>query len=215
MGVQNGATGTSKLQNMSGKRWTFWGESILIGVWLMIMENQVRCHQRSAASVDSFLCLTFWYKACQTVQHLSFWMLAWLSDTKACQTVKHLSLQCHVVCVNVGASLRLMPVWQKKVPALSDECNKPVHWLHLLIASFVLHFDFEMFTSHCILKLIDHDLEDLVCADSFLAVLLSVPANSCLVRLVQSSECPELSQTKYNPCQLLDPERGLVKMFCY
>lgn len=80
---------------------------------------------------------------------------------------------------------------------------------------FGLHFDFEMFTSHCILKLIDHDLEDLVCADSFLAVLLSVPANSCLVRLVQSSECPELSQTKYNPCQLLDPERGLVKMFCY
>ena len=66
---------------------------------------------------------------------------------------------------------------KKKVPALSDECHKPVHWLHLLIASFGLHFDFEMFTSHCILKLIDHDLEDLVCADSFLAVLLSVPAN--------------------------------------
>ena len=201
MGVQNGATGTSKLQNMSGKRWTFWGESILIGVWLMIMENQVRCHQRSAASVDSFLCLTFWYKACQTVQHLSFWMLVWLSDTKP------------VRLSNISVFGCLFD--KKKVPALSDECNKPVHWLHLLIASFGLHFDFEMFTSQCILKLIDHDLEDLVCADSFLAVLLSVPANSCLVRLVQSSECPELSQTKYNPCQLLDPERGLVKMFCY
>ena len=114
MGVQNGATGTSKLQNMSGKRWTFWGESILIGVWLMIMENQVRCHQRSAASVDSFLCLTFWYKACQTVQHLSFWMLVWLSDTTPVRLSNISVCNVHVVCVNVGASLRLMPVWQKK-----------------------------------------------------------------------------------------------------
>lgn len=200
MGVQNGATGTSKLQNMSGKRWTFWGESILIGVWLMIMENQVRCHQRSAASVDSFLCLTFWYKACQTVQHLSFWMLVWLSDTKPVR-LSNISV--------FGCLFDKKKCLHCLTSATSQFIGFTSHF------DFGLHFDFEMFTSHCILKLIDHDLEDLVCADSFLAVLLSVPANSCLVRLVQSSECPELSQTKYNPCQLLDPERGLVKMFCY